>query len=519
MNVAIYARRSYYADNSDSVRMQVETCKDYARDHFAPVDAILSYEDDGFVRSNIDRPGMNRLKEDVDAGLIDCVVIYRIDRICSDMKDFCDFYAFLKDREVKFVTVQDGIDTTTPMGEAMMYLAVIFSGLEIGNDSIRIRDGMNHLASRGYWCGGRAPFGYRVQEVESGGTKKHKILIPDQEEAEVRNQIAAMFLDEHTSLTGLETRLRKMGVKTSRGTVLTSSQLHVLLASPFCAEATPEVYDYFSAKGCIMDEDSPRELWDGKHGVMVYGRTTGKKHKHSRTDPTTWRVSIGRHAPTMSAETWLAVQARFGRNKIDRTTKHPPALLKGVLRCKCGRLMGQSYKTHTDGEVVAWYKCPRRDQHGPESCDMSQIRTYKLDDLVLDVFKQIRTDPAKIRAYLAQNGDFDQKRQNALLKKEKDAEAKIRRLTRALSDAEDSPASRYILEEIEELDRGLRGTRDELAKLSRGKLAAGKREEDARAAAARIASFDGRTAEELNLLAREVIKECTWDGETLRLVL
>ena len=71
---------------------------------------------------------MNQLKEDIAAGLIDCVVIYKIDRVCSDMMDFCTFYSYLKEHEIKFITVQDGIDTTTPLGEAMMYLAVIFSG-------------------------------------------------------------------------------------------------------------------------------------------------------------------------------------------------------------------------------------------------------------------------------------------------------------------------------------------------------------------------------------------------------
>ena len=137
---------------------------------FDEIDTVTPYEDDGYVRSDIDRPAMNQLREDVADGLLDCVVIYRIDRVCSDMMDFCTFYTFLKERGVKFVTVKDGIDTTTPIGEAMMYLAVIFSGLEIGNDAIRIRDNLNHLAARGFWCGGQPPIGYDIQEIDLGGT-------------------------------------------------------------------------------------------------------------------------------------------------------------------------------------------------------------------------------------------------------------------------------------------------------------------------------------------------------------
>lgn len=81
---------------------------------------------------------------------------------------------------------------------------------------------------------------------------------------------------------------------------------------PFCAEATLEVYDFFAAKGCKISPDSPRDKW---------------------------LVTLGIHKPWLTAEKWLAVQAKFGQNKFDKTMKYDVPLLKGILRCSCGSIM------------------------------------------------------------------------------------------------------------------------------------------------------------------------------------
>ena len=523
MNFGIYTRKSYFTDSSDSVKMQLEACQEYIGRMADEITSITPYEDDGYVRSDIDRPAMNQLRADVADGLIDCVVIYRIDRVCSDMMDFCTFYTFLKEKGVKFVTVKDGIDTTTPIGEAMMYLAVIFSGLEIGNDSLRIRDNLNHLAGRGFWCGGMPPVGYRIEEI-SLGDKKHKTIVPDQEALDFKNMLIDLLLDNDMSLQGLETYCKQQGIRTLRGSFLSTTQLHQILRSPYCCPATPEIYDYYNELGCIIDEGSPRELWDGKHGVMVYGRTKevrkDHKKKHVQAPPEEWRISIGYHEPTISAEKWLAIQSHFGRKKIDQTLKHGTPLLKGVLRCKCGRLMGLARRKHVDGSVMSWYKCYKRERAG--ECDMSQIKCSLLDDKVLEIFRAIDHDPDLIKKYVKQekktasSGDQIRK-QIAKLEK------KIDRLTESLGEASGSAAAKYVVAEIEKQDIELQKLKREEAKISQEKrrnAKAVKSAEDKRSEiSALLADFDNFTDEEKNEIARSVIKEATWDGETLFITL
>lgn len=523
MNFGIYTRKSYFTDSSDSVKMQLEACQEYIGRMADEITSITPYEDDGYVRSDIDRPAMNQLRADVADGLIDCVVIYRIDRVCSDMMDFCTFYTFLKEKGVKFVTVKDGIDTTTPIGEAMMYLAVIFSGLEIGNDSLRIRDNLNHLAGRGFWCGGQPPVGYRIEEI-SLGDKKHKTIVPDEDALNFKNMLIDLLLDKDMSLQSLETYCRQQGIRSLRGSFLSTTQLHQILRSPYCCPAAPEIYDYYKEMGCIIDEGSPRELWDGKHGVMVYGRTkevrVNHKKKHVQAPPEEWRISIGYHEPTMSVEKWLAVQSHFGHKKIDQTLKHDTPLLKGVLRCKCGRLMGLARRKHVDGSVASWYKCYKRERSG--ECDMSQIKCELLDNKVLEIFQAIDHDPDLIKKYVKQEkktaGSGDQLRKQ-IAKLEK----KIDRLTESLGEASASAAAKYIVAEIEKQDIELQKLKREEAKVSQEKRRNAKAVKSAQdkhsEITALLANFDNFTDTEKNEIAKSVIQSATWDGDTLFITL
>ena len=101
---------------------------------------------------------------------------------------------------------------------------------------------------------------------------------------------------------------------------------------PYCVEATPEIYDFYSAMGCQIDPDSPRDKWDGTHGVMMYGRSSIKSGKHVVQPPEKWIICLGYHKPFISAEKWLSVQKRFQQNTFDKAMKYEIPLLKGILR-------------------------------------------------------------------------------------------------------------------------------------------------------------------------------------------
>lgn len=528
MHFGIYGRRSYFAENSESTQMQFTECSNHINRMYShdEIQSITFYEDDGYVRWNMDRPGMNQLKEDIAAGLIDCVVIYKIDRVGSELLDFCQFYAFLREHNVKFIIMKDGIDTNTPIGEAMMYLAVIFSGLEIRTDSLRITDNMNHLAASGFWCGGKPPVGYNIVDV-SLGKKSHKTLAFNQEEIEYKQMLIDIFLDNHFSLQNMETYCRNNGITTLSGSFLSTTQLHQILTSPHCVANTAAMYDYFEEKGCQMDPNSPREQWDGTHGIIVYGRTMEKKvngrKKHQLAPPENWRISIGCHEPYLSDEIFFKIMAQFGHNTFSKQAKYDLPLLKGSIRCKCGRMMSMSRKKKVDGSVSTWYYCPKRMRAGVDACDMGQIKSDLLDEKVLQIFREIEHDPAAIKKYMKEERKVPQSMASSIRSKMETCQAKIERLTATLATNGDSAAAKYIVLQIEKLDceynelrrKLLSSNADDRRAAANYKNAMEKRDEIIRL----LNDFDSFSANERNEIAKNVLKECTWDGETLFIML
>lgn len=524
MVFANYGRKSIYSDKSDSVDNQLRMAREYAEIHFpGQIDAFLHYSDEDFTGANTNRPELQRLLVDIKDGQIDVLIVYQLDRLSRDVRDFANIYATLEEHRVHFVSVKENIDTTTPIGRAMMYVTVVFAQMERETIAARVTDNMIGLAKKGFWTGGNPPHGYVRKNVVVNG-RKHVTIVPDPEGVAYITGIFDTFLDGGFSLQGLETHYKKTGVRTLSGAFFSSTQLHKILTMPYCVAATPEVYDYFEHKGCIMDAGSPRELWDGSHGVMVYGRSTEKNKKHQLQPPERWIVCLGLHEPFMPAEKWLAVQARFAQNRFIKVMKYDVPLLKGVLRCSCGSIMPVSRKKKTDGSVSSWYYCLKRMRQGSDVCDRVQIKTDLLDQKVLDLFRKIERDPSVIRQYAATLPAAPAApKSGAIAKQIADREKKIRRLAGSLALHEDSTAARYIVEEMERLDQ-------EIARLKQERLAASHRErvermeeesleEKVAEITTLIRDFDSFSAEERNDVARRVLARCVWNGETLSLAL
>lgn len=222
----------------------------------------------------------------------------------------------------------------------------------------------------------------------------------------------------------------------------------------------------------------------------------------------------------MPAEKWLAVQKRFERNTFDKTMKYDIPLLKGSLRCaKCNALMQVSRKKRKVG-VTSHYYCLTRSRKGVDACDMRFIKCEVLDEKALKVFQEIEDDPSLIMKYVKPK--HPQKPGKDLRSLESDASrinAKIERLTETLAEAEGSTATKYILSQIEKEDLNLAAIRREIEIAKAKAKKERKIEKSTEAKAAEIArliqGLNNFSAADRNAIVREVVQECTWDGETL----
>ena len=519
MRFFTYGRKSVYRDNSDSIDNQFRMCREYCEMRFpGEIDSWQQFSDEDFTGANTNRPGFQEMMSLLRENACDVLVVYQLDRFSRDVRDFSEAYTEMQAHHVRFICLDLNIDTSTPIGEAMMYVSAAFGQMERKNIALRVADNMTGLAKKGYWVGGRPPIGYKGSRIVING-RKHVVLVPDPEGAEYMNWLFDYFLSGNYSLQRLETDFRRKGIKTRSGAAFHSTQLYQLFTSPYGCEATPEVYDYYEAKGCRME--SPRELWNGSHGVMVYGRTTERNKSHQKAKPSDWTVCIGYHEPIISAEKWLAVQSRFRLNTGFHKQKYPIPLLRGVLRCSCGALMAVSTKKKVEG-VSRWYYCERRMRDGSDACTCSQIKCDLLDEKALELFRNIEADPKLIQQYV-EKSDKKAVDPKKLQSKISSTEEKIGRLASSLALAEGSSASKYIIAEMESLDEKLRELKKQKSEIEanmRKKLREDRKMfEKSKEIFSFLKGLDGFSPEEKNEIVRSIVKECTWDGETLFIML
>lgn len=211
------------------------------------------YDDGGISGSTLERPGLMRLMEDVDAGRIDMIVVYKIDRLTRSLSDFARLVDRLDARECSFVSVTQAFNTSTSMGRLTLNVLLSFAQFEREVTGERIRDKIAASKKKGMWMGGRVPIGYQTEG---------RSLIIHEEEASLVRLIHALYRT-HQCLREVELELRAQGVRTpireyangrvTGGARFSRGQIHRILTAPLYA-------------GRISHKD---EVYEGLHEAII----------------------------------------------------------------------------------------------------------------------------------------------------------------------------------------------------------------------------------------------------------
>ena len=145
-----------------------------------------SYDDGGFTGANMDRPALTRLLHAVEAGEVDCVVVYKVDRLSRSLLDFTRMLSVFEKHQVSFVAVTQQFNTSTSLGRLTLNILLSFAQFERELIGERTRDKMSAARRKGKWVGGYPVLGY---DVDPAGGR----LIVNQEEAEQVRAIFALF--------------------------------------------------------------------------------------------------------------------------------------------------------------------------------------------------------------------------------------------------------------------------------------------------------------------------------------
>ncbi len=255
---AVYTRKSTedgLEQEFNSLDAQREACEAYilSQKHEGWALVPNHYDDGGFSGGNMERPGLKALLADVEAGLVDIIVVYKVDRLTRSLADFAKIVERLDAKGASFVSVTQAFNTTTSMGRLTLNVLLSFAQFEREVTGERIRDKIAASKRKGLWMGGPVPLGYEVVERK---------LVPVPEEAERVRTIMRRYL-EARSVPALLVQLKTEGVVT-KVQILTSTGHRGGI--PFARGSLYHLLKNPIYRGKIVHKG---KVYDGEHEAIV----------------------------------------------------------------------------------------------------------------------------------------------------------------------------------------------------------------------------------------------------------
>jgi DNA invertase Pin-like site-specific DNA recombinase len=271
LRCAIYTRKSTEEgldQEFNSLDAQRASCEAYilsqAGEGWVALQAL--YDDGGISGGTMNRPALQRLLGDVEAGKIDAVIVYKVDRLTRALTDFAKIVDVFDAKGVSFVSVTQQFNTTTSMGRLTLNVLLSFAQFEREVTAERIRDKIAASKKKGMWMGGLSPLGYDAVD---------KKLVINEAEAETVRTLFGLYLT-HANMTlvkqeadrqGLKTKIRKPSNGQRRGgESFTRGHLYKLLSNPvYIGEVDHKSVRYAGEHNPIIDQ----ETWDAVQEVLA----------------------------------------------------------------------------------------------------------------------------------------------------------------------------------------------------------------------------------------------------------
>ena len=325
---ALYGRQSIEKKDSISVENQLEYCK--YETHGQP---YIEYTDRGFSGKDTNRPGFEKMMEDIKAGKIKRVIVYKLDRISRSILDFANMMELFQQYHVEFVSSTEKFDTSAPIGRAMLNICIVFAQLERETIQKRVTDAYYARNKRGFYMGGRVPYGYRLKEtiIDNIHTSMYE-EVP--EESEQLKLIYSMYADSSNSLGEIVRYLNEHKIKNLRGSVWNTARLSEMLRNPIYVEADIDVYNFFLSQGAAIY--NPASDFTGYNACYLYKGTVSATRK--QCDLTDKEIVLAPHRGFIPSKTWLACRMRCLNNRQSaKTCKPKNSWLSGKIKCgNCG---------------------------------------------------------------------------------------------------------------------------------------------------------------------------------------
>jgi site-specific DNA recombinase len=344
LRCAVYTRKSTEEGldmEFNSLDAQREACEAYIVSQRAEGWLLVRdrYDDGGVSGGTLERPALKRLLADVEAGKIDVVLVYKIDRLSRSMLDFLKLVETFERHGVTFVSITQAFNTTSSMGRLTLNMLLSFAQFEREVIGERIRDKVAASRKKGMWMGGWTPLGYEVRDRK---LRIHK------EDAERVRSIFKRFV-QLKSATLLARELVLARATNRYGQLLDKGVLYRILNNRvYIGDAVHKGISYPGEHRAIID----RKLWDQVHAIL--------------------KQNPRRRAASARAQT--------------------PALLKGLLFGPDGAAMSPTH-TRKGGRLYRYYISQSVMKQGANTCPVRQIPAAEIERIVIEHIRSLLQTP------------------------------------------------------------------------------------------------------------------------------
>lgn len=354
---AIYTRKSSeegLGQDFNSLDAQREACAAYVASQASEGWALhpQHYDDGGLSGGTLERPALQRLLSDIEAGAIDIIVVYKVDRLTRSLLDFARLVEAFDAAKVSFVSVTQSFNTTTSIGRLTLNMLLSFAQFEREVTAERIRDKIAASKAKGMWMGGTPPIGYAPDNRSLAVVEDHAAIVRDIFQR-YRRLGKVRLLAKALERDGIRSPLRKTSKgQTYGGRIFQRGQLYTILKNP--------VY-----------------VGDIAHKGAVYP---------------------GNHTGIISREEWEAVQRLLASNRQGhrRARQESPSWLKGRLFDTDG---GPLIAVHTTKRNQRYrYYVSKALHHGERASSSPSLRipAREVEQVVDSELRSLLSDPATL---------------------------------------------------------------------------------------------------------------------------
>lgn len=438
--------------DSISIEQQIDLCQYEARG-----EVFKTYVDRGYSGKNTNRPQFTQMMNDIKDGFIHAVIVYKLDRISRSILDFSNMMEIFSKYKVQFISATEKFDTSSPMGNAMLNICIVFAQLERETIQKRVTDAYYSRSRKSFYMGGPVPYGFRKVPTVIDGIHT-SMYEPVPEEADVVRLIYEMYSQPNTSYGDIINKLKELGIK-KRDKDWARPRIRDILVNPIYVMADLDIYNFFINNGAAV-ANAPADFI-GENGCYSYKSRSEKKKNASTVEGN--QIVLAPHKGIVESAMWLKCREKcMSQKQMIPSQKAKNSWLCGKIKCgECGyALIAKRFKTRRHRYLLCSNKL-----NSKACCGAGTLYTDEVEKLV---YCEMKKKLSQFRKLSSSGSCVPDTEQTELEIERAGIDTEINSLLEKVRDS-DNALFRYINDRINDLDKRKNGIEERIKELKQKK--------------------------------------------------